>query len=149
MAITVFLADDHGMVRDGLRRLLEAEADIRVVGDAANGREAIREEQRLKPSIVVMDIAMPELNGIDATRAIRETGSASRILILSMYYSAEHVFQAFQAGAQGYLLKESARTANLAVGGGRIVERGDRQSSALVAEDGRDLSEPDDAKARR
>lgn len=96
------------MVRDGLRRLLEAEADMRVVGDAANGREAIREEQRLKPSIMVMDIAMPELNGIDATRAIRETGSATRVLILSMYYSAEHVFQALQAGAQGYLLKESA-----------------------------------------
>ena len=108
METTVFLVDDHAMVRDGLRRLLESEADIRVVGDAADGREAIREARRLKPLVMVMDIAMPELNGIDATRALLEACPGIRVLILSMYQSAEHVFQAFQAGALGYLLKESA-----------------------------------------
>jgi DNA-binding NarL/FixJ family response regulator len=108
MTITVFLADDHAMVRDGLRRLLEVEPDIRVIGDAANGRDAVHEARRLNPLVMVMDIAMPELNGIDAARALQDTCPDTRVLILSMYYTAEHVFQAFQAGAQGYLLKESA-----------------------------------------
>ncbi len=108
MQISICLADDHAIVRDGLRHLLEAEPDIIVIGDAANGREATREAQRLKPMVMVMDIAMPELNGIDATRVIHESCPDTRVLILSMYYTAEHVFQALQAGAQGYLLKESA-----------------------------------------
>lgn len=96
------------MVRDGLRRLLEAESDIRIVGDVANGREAVREVRCLNPLVVVMDIAMPELNGIDATRTLQETCPDTRVLILSMYYTSEHIFDAFQAGALGYLLKESA-----------------------------------------
>lgn len=108
MPITVYLADDHAVVRDGLRHLLEAEPDISVIGDAANGREAAHEARDLKPMVMVMDIAMPELNGIDATRVICETCPDTRVLILSMYYTAEHVFQALQAGARGYLLKESA-----------------------------------------
>jgi DNA-binding NarL/FixJ family response regulator len=108
MSISVYLADDHAVVRDGLRHLLEAESDITVTGDCADGREALREARRLKPMVMVMDIAMPELNGIDATRAIHDSCPDTRVLILSMYYTAEHVFQALQAGAQGYLLKESA-----------------------------------------
>lgn len=108
MKTSVFLVDDHAIVRDGLRRLLEAESDLEVIGDAADGREALRETQRLRPEVMVMDIAMPELNGIDATHQIMEVCPSTRILILSMYHSAEHVFQAFQAGALGYLLKESA-----------------------------------------
>ncbi len=106
--ITVYLADDHAMVRDGLRRVLEAEPDVNVIGDAANGREAAREARRLNPMVMVMDIAMPELNGIEATRIVHETCPHTRVLMLSMYYTAEHVFQALQAGARGYLLKESA-----------------------------------------
>lgn len=108
MPITVYLADDHAIVRDGLRHVLETESDISVIGDAANGREAAREARQLKPMVMVMDIAMPELNGIDATRIIHESCPDTRVLILSMYYTAEHIFQALQAGAQGYLLKESA-----------------------------------------
>jgi len=108
MTITVLLADDHAVVRDGLRLLLEAQGDIKVVGDAANGREAVHQVKRLRPDVVVMDIAMPELNGIEATQQIREGCPSAQVVILSMHYTSEHIFRALQAGARGYLLKESA-----------------------------------------
>ncbi len=108
MTITVFLADDHAVFRDGLRFLLEAQGDIKVVGGAANGREAVRQVAQLCPDVVVMDIVMSELNGIEATRQICETYPSVRVVILSMHYATEYVFRALQAGAHGYLLKESA-----------------------------------------
>jgi DNA-binding NarL/FixJ family response regulator len=107
MAIRVFLADDHGILREGLHFLLDAHADLTVVGEAGNGREAVQQISRLRPDVVVMDIAMPELNGIEATHQIREACPAARVVILSMHSMAEHVVRAFQAGATGYLLKES------------------------------------------
>lgn len=110
MAIRVFLADDHGVVRDGLRLLLEAQGDITVVGDAADGREAVRQVQELGPDVVVMDIAMPELNGIEATYQLREMCPAIQIVILSIHSAPEHILRALRAGARGYLLKESAGT---------------------------------------
>jgi RNA polymerase sigma factor (sigma-70 family) len=108
MSITVFLADDHAVVRDGLRVLLDAQDDIQVIGDACNGRDAVYHVQELHPHVVIMDIAMPELNGIEATRQILESRSTIRVIVLSMHSTTEHVFQALQAGARGYLLKESA-----------------------------------------
>jgi len=108
MTIEVFLADDHAVVRDGLRFLLEVENDIKVVGTAANGRDAVRQVQKLTPHVVVMDIAMPELNGIEATAQICESCPSTRVVILSMHHTNEHVFQAFRVGALGYILKESA-----------------------------------------
>ena len=108
MVIKVLLADDHAVVRDGLRFLLEAQGDISVVGNAANGREAVRKVKELKPDVVIMDIAMPELNGIEAAHQIHETCPATRVVILSMHAGTEHVRQALRAGAQGYLLKKSA-----------------------------------------
>ncbi len=108
MTITVFLADDHTVVRDGLRYLLEAQPDIRVIGDAANGREAVRLVEKLCPDVVIMDIAMPELNGIEATRNIRVACPPAQIIILSMHSTSEHIGRALQAGANGFLLKESA-----------------------------------------
>jgi DNA-binding NarL/FixJ family response regulator len=108
MQISVFLADDHPMVRNGLQLVLRAEPDIKVVGEAADGHEAVRRVEKVKPDVVVMDIAMPGLNGIEATKKIRKACSAVRVLILSMHDTAEHIYQALQAGAQGYLLKESA-----------------------------------------
>jgi DNA-binding NarL/FixJ family response regulator len=102
------LADDHAVVRDGLRALLEGGNDLQVVAVAGNGREAVAEALRLRPDIVIMDIAMPELDGVEATRRIVERSPETRVLILSMYLSAEHIYRALQAGAQGYVLKESA-----------------------------------------
>jgi DNA-binding NarL/FixJ family response regulator len=108
MSVSVMLADDHAVVRDGLRALLEGGNDLQVVAVAGNGREAVAEALRLKPDIVIMDIAMPELDGVEATRRIVERCPETRVLILSMYLSAEHIYRALQAGAQGYVLKESA-----------------------------------------
>jgi DNA-binding NarL/FixJ family response regulator len=106
--IRVLLADDHAVVRDGLRALLQANPGIEVVGDVANGREAVREARRLRPDVIVMDIAMPDLNGIEATLQILEVAASARILILSMHSTTEHIFRALQAGARGYVLKDSA-----------------------------------------
>ena len=108
MTIAVFLADDHAVVRDGLRFLLGAQPDIEVVGDAADGHEAVRQVIETNPDVVLVDIAMPGLNGIETTRQICEHCAASRVIILSMYSTTEHIFRALQAGAQGYVLKESA-----------------------------------------
>jgi len=108
MTISVFLADDHAVVRDGLRSLLEAQQDIRVIGDAADGRDAVRQVLELCPDVVVMDVVMPELNGIDATQQICEGCPSTQVIMLSMYSTSEHIFRALRAGARGYLLKESA-----------------------------------------
>ncbi len=108
MTINVLLADDHTIVRDGLRALLEANPEIKVVGDAATGKQVVSEAKELHPDVIVMDISMPELNGIDATRQILELTPKVNVIILSMLGSADHVFHALQAGARGFLLKESA-----------------------------------------
>jgi DNA-binding NarL/FixJ family response regulator len=108
VAISVFLADDHTVVREGLRLLLEAQGDLKVVGEAADGRETVRLVKQMCPDVVVMDIAMPELDGIRATKEIRVSCLATEVVILSIYSSSEHIFQALRAGARGYLLKESA-----------------------------------------
>ena len=108
MAIRVLIADDHAVFRDGLRLLLEAQNDITVVGEAANGRLSVQQAERLHPDIVVMDIAMPDLNGIEATEQIRKTYPSTQVVILSMHATTEHIFQALRSGAKGYLLKESA-----------------------------------------
>lgn len=108
MVITVLIADDHAVMRDGLRLLIKTQKDIRVVGDVANGREAVRQTFQHRPDIVIMDIAMPEMNGIEATRQIQEACPDTQVIILSMHATNEYIFEALQAGARGYLLKESA-----------------------------------------
>jgi DNA-binding NarL/FixJ family response regulator len=108
MSIAVLLADDHAIVRDGLKTLLEAQADLRVVGEAANGRDAVAAAAQLKPDVVVMDISMPDMNGIEAARRVRSAHEQTRVVMLSMHGNAEHVYRALEAGATGYLLKESA-----------------------------------------
>jgi DNA-binding NarL/FixJ family response regulator len=108
MTITVFLVDDHRILRDGLHILLDMQDDIEVIGEAENGKEAITRITNQEPNVVVMDITMPELNGIEAAQAIHETLPDTGIVILSIHSDLEHIFRALQAGAQGYLLKESA-----------------------------------------
>jgi DNA-binding NarL/FixJ family response regulator len=108
MTIRVLLADDHTMMREGLRALLSASPGISVVGEVGNGREALRAAEELRPDVVVMDIAMPELNGIEAAAMIRSQCPDTRIVILSMHSSSEHMYRAFFAGALGYVLKTSA-----------------------------------------
>jgi DNA-binding NarL/FixJ family response regulator len=106
--VKILLADDHAIVRDGLRAIIEREPDLQVVAAVSNGREALEACERLHPAVVVMDIAMPELGGIDAAALIRERFPATRVIMLSMYATAEHVFHALQAGVGGYVVKESA-----------------------------------------
>lgn len=108
MSISVFLADDHTIVRDGLRYLLEAHGGIKVVGEAGNGRDAVRAVKKLRPDVVVMDILMADLNGIEATDRICQECPATRVVILSMQSSSESILRALRAGARGYLFKESA-----------------------------------------
>jgi len=108
MKISVFLVDDHRILREGLHILLESQGDIEVVGEAEDGKKAIEGIARVKPDVAVMDITMPELNGIEAAQIIHETLPETGIVILSIHSDLEHIFRALQAGAQGYLLKESA-----------------------------------------
>jgi len=106
--ITVILADDHTVVRQGLRALLDAEEDMQVVGEADNGRQAVQIAQRLRADVVVMDIGMPSLNGLEATRQITKESPGSKVLILSSYSDEEYVQQLTEAGATGYLIKQTA-----------------------------------------
>ena len=132
MTIRVLLADDHAVVRDGLRALLVEQADIQVAGTVSDGLEAVRAAQRLHPDVIVMDINMPGINGIDATRRICDRNAAARILMLSVYGSSEHIHRALQAGASGYLLKESSGVEVVAAV--RAVHGGRRYLSEKIAE---------------
>ena len=106
--IRVVLADDHRMIRDGIRALLERHDDISVVGEAENGREAVRLAARLSPDVVVMDVSMPLLNGIEATRHIRRDHPGVSVLILTVHESEDYVAQLLAAGASGYIVKRAA-----------------------------------------
>jgi DNA-binding NarL/FixJ family response regulator len=106
--IRVLIADDHPVVSEGLCRLLREQADITVIGTVENGREAVRRAVDEQPDVVVMDNAMPELNGIEATELIRKRSPGTRVLMLSMHTDGEHVMRALRAGASGYIAKRSA-----------------------------------------
>jgi DNA-binding NarL/FixJ family response regulator len=106
--ITVLLAEDHAAYRKSLKLLVESGGDIEVIGEAKNGCEAVRLNKSLHPEVIVMDIAMPLLNGLQATRQIMETSPATKVLILSSHSDPEYIEQAMVLGASGYLLKQSA-----------------------------------------
>jgi DNA-binding NarL/FixJ family response regulator len=105
--ISVLCVDDHRLMRDGITHILERHDDVRVVGKAANGREAVEMYERLRPRITLMDLQMPVMNGLDAITAIRATDPDARIIVLTMYQGDEDAFRALQAGALGYVLKDS------------------------------------------
>src|SRR5689334_11931987 len=110
MPIRILLADDHTVVRDGLRALLERQPDMLVVGEAADGRDSVRLAEEQSPDVVVMDIAMPNMNGIEATRRILASNGKTAVVILSMHQDESYVLRSLKAGAKGYLLKDSLRS---------------------------------------
>ncbi len=137
--ITVLLADDHQIVREGFRSLLGHELDIEVVGEAANGREAVQLTRKLRPEVVVMDIAMPLLNGLEATRQIRKNFPDTKVLILSAHNDAAYVDQAALIGAAGFLLKQtSSHDLATAI---REVHKGDTFFSAAISKRIKDRSQ--------
>ncbi|PZA06627.1 MULTISPECIES: response regulator transcription factor [unclassified Meiothermus] len=105
--IRIVLADDHALFRQGLRSLLEAEPDFRVVGEAGDGREALRHVLEAKPDVVLMDIQMPGLDGVQATREILREWPQAKVIMLTMYRQDAYVFEAVKAGARGYMLKDA------------------------------------------
>ncbi len=109
MSITrILIADDHGIVRKGIRFLLETQDDLRVIGEASDGREAVRLAEELEPDVVIMDIAMPHLSGIEATEQIIRRTPAIGVIVLSMHSDEAYLVRTLAAGAKGYLLKDSA-----------------------------------------
>jgi DNA-binding NarL/FixJ family response regulator len=106
---TVLIADDQELVRDGLRLILDVEAGVELVGEARNGREAVELTNRLRPDVVLMDVRMPELDGMEATRQIIRSGSGARVLMLTTYDEDSYLYEAIRAGASGFLLKDSRR----------------------------------------
>jgi DNA-binding NarL/FixJ family response regulator len=108
MSIRILLVDDHKILRDGLRSLLQTHADFEIIGEAQDGRAAVEMAERLSPNVVVMDIGMPDLNGVEATRQIIERVPAVRVIALSAYADRRLIAETLKAGASGYLLKDSA-----------------------------------------
>ncbi|MFZ5926106.1 MAG: response regulator [Acidobacteriota bacterium] len=130
--IRILLADDHSLVRQGFRRILEAHPDLEIVGEASDGREAVELTGTLQPDVVVMDVAMPGLNGIEATRRICESSPRTRVLALSMHRDSVYVREILRAGARGYLLKD-AIDADL-ISAVRAVARGEGFIASAVAD---------------
>ena len=129
--ITILTADDHPLIRDGLAAVLRAESGLQVVAEAANGEEAIEAYARLRPDVVLMDLRMPVMDGLTATRAILADDPNARIIVLTTYDGDEDIHRALAAGARGYLLKDMMRTDLLGVI--RAVHRGQRGIPAPIA----------------
>ena len=106
--IRILIVDDHGIVRDGLTALLEKHGNMQVVGTAATGKEAVVAAARLEPDVIVMDLVLPELSGVDATERILNLLPRTQVVILSVCHTSEHIFRALRAGALGYVLKQAA-----------------------------------------
>lgn len=129
--IRVLVVDDHTVLRDGLRYLLEAHGDIKIVGMAANGQDAVEQASQSCPDVILMDISMPVMNGIEATKHICEICEHTKVAILSMHHTAEYMQRALEAGAVGYLLKDSAGAELVAAI--RAIHGGKRYLSQQVA----------------
>ncbi len=130
--IRILIADDHSLFRQGLRSLLEAEGDLRVIGEAASGREALRAALETKPDIILMDIQMPGLDGVEAAKEIIKESPEAKVIMLTMYRQDAYVFEAVKAGARGYLLKDT--DAGVLVDAVRRVNQGEVLLDAELAE---------------
>ncbi|HXG32580.1 MAG TPA: response regulator transcription factor [Bryobacteraceae bacterium] len=130
--IRILLADDHALVRQGFRLILETQPDMEVVGEAANGREAVELAQRISPDVVIMDVGMPEMGGIEATRRLAQCCPRTAVLALSMHKDSVYVREILRAGARGYLLKDAFDRDLLAAV--RAVARGEGYLSPAVSE---------------
>lgn len=131
MGIRVLIVEDQRIVREGIVALLEDEEQIEIVGEAANGREAIAMYASLRPDVVLMDLQMPEIDGPEATRQIRAADPQARVLVLTTYATDEFIFTALKAGASGYLLKDTS--ADQLVAAIKAVQRGETQLSPQIA----------------
>jgi two-component system response regulator NreC len=139
--IRVLIADDHAILRDGLRKLLNEEADLDVVGEARDGHDALRRAEELAPDVVLLDMAMPGLNGLTVAKRLRSALPAAKILILTMHQEEEYVYETLRAGASGYVLKDAA--APELVSAIRAARRGETYlspgvSRLIVRDEGRD-----------
>ena len=130
--IRILLADDHALVRQGFRMILSAQPDMEIVGEAGDGREAVTLAEKLKPDVVLMDVTMPDLNGIEATRRVAASVPRARVLALSMHKDAVYVREILRAGARGYLLKDSVDSDLLAAV--RAVAKGEGYLSPSVSD---------------
>ena len=129
--VRVLLADDHAIVRKGLSSLLDGEPGFEAIAEVSDGREALAKVEQLHPDVVLMDISMPGLNGLEATRQIKRQFPATKVLMLSMYATEEYIFQALQAGASGYVVKNSAVTE--LIDAIRAVQSGDSYLSPSIS----------------
>jgi two-component system response regulator NreC len=150
--IRILLADDHNIVRQGLKLILSAQDDLQVIGEAGTGAEAVAKATELKPDIVLMDVAMPEMNGIEATKRMVAAQPRLRVLVLSMHKEAVYVREILKAGARGYILKDAIDTELLTAV--RSVARGDGYvspavSSALLTDFRKDVINPADLLSNR
>jgi DNA-binding NarL/FixJ family response regulator len=150
--IKVLLADDHTIVRQGLKLILSSRPDLEVVGEAANGREVLDLAEKLKPDVILMDVAMPELNGIEATRRLHQISPRTKVLVLSMHKEAVYVREILKAGARGYILKDAIDTE--LVNAIQSVARGDGYispaiSGALLSDYRQNLTDPLDLLSTR
>jgi DNA-binding NarL/FixJ family response regulator len=146
--VRILLADDHAMLRDGVRMVLESHPGFEVVGTADNGRDAVRLAEELRPDIAVLDVAMPEINGLEATRAIIESSPETSVVVLSMHEGEEYLREALRAGASGYVLKRAA--AKELVGAINAVRRGESYldpalTRTLISDYVRQVERSDDA----
>src|SRR5258708_3417968 len=130
--IRILLADDHSLVRQGFRAILSAQQDMQIVGEAASGREAVELAEKLQPDVAVMDVTMPDLNGIEATRRLAASSPRTRVLALSMHKDSVYVREILRAGARGYLLKDSIDSD--LVNAVRSVAKGDGYLSPAVSD---------------
>jgi DNA-binding NarL/FixJ family response regulator len=129
--IRIVLADDHSLVRDGIRALLEEEEDLVVVAEVSNGKEAIDMVNEKKPDLLIIDIRMPVMNGIDAVEILNKQGTATKTIILSMHDSEEYILKSVNAGANGYLLKDTGKTEFIKAI--RTVQQGDKYFSGDIS----------------